>query len=108
MIKRLSIILCFCCLCYAQLAAQGQSIELNNSSNNHSYSLCDGIFKSSTYSTNSDYWVSLCPVSSHRRIVLSFSAFSLQSADKMIVYQGQDTLAPLKYTFSNVPYFTNS
>src|SRR5574344_220694 len=106
--KRLFIILCFCLLCATKLSAQSSTIELNNYTNNHSYSLCDGIFKSGTYSNNVDYWVTFCPSTSHRRIMLSFSAFNLQPSDKMIIYQGLDTLAPLRYTFSNVPYFTNT
>ena len=90
-----------------ELFAQSDTITLNSSTNNHSYYLCDGIFQSGTYSNSIDYSVTLCPTTPNSRIILNFSTFDIQYLDRIVVYQGRDTLAPLLYTFLNIPYFSN-
>lgn len=93
--KRLCLILAVL-MTFVSVGLNGQTTyKLDMSTHNHVYNTCNAYFydnnTSGNYLNNEDYWITFCPNTPNRRIVLDFEMFNLDASDYMRIYQGIDT-----------------
>jgi subtilisin-like proprotein convertase family protein len=93
--KRLYLILAVL-ITFVSVGLNGQTTyKLDTTTHNHVYNTCNAYFydnnTSGNYLNNEDYWITFCPNTPNRRIVLDFEMFNLDASDYMRIYQGIDT-----------------
>ncbi|MGP1515113.1 MAG: gliding motility-associated C-terminal domain-containing protein [Bacteroidales bacterium] len=72
--------------------SQNKTIFLDAANHKSTTTLCDGEFydnsKNGNYTTNMDYWTTICPAQANSRTKLEFDMFDIHPSDTVFIYYG--------------------